>query len=132
MPRGTAETVRGKSALFCAAISHPHVCAPSYYYSDLNTSAPCDETGCSTHKVNLKAGQKRRPSREEDYESDDGFVANDGSDVEKGRSNKKQKKESKGKRKLEVNGKKEQFWEVRLEIPPFLPRGGRCDLEQGR
>ncbi|CAF9933121.1 MAG: hypothetical protein HETSPECPRED_008543 [Heterodermia speciosa] len=57
-------------------------------------------------------GQKRRPSREEDYESDDGFVANDGSDAEKGRSNKKQKKEPKGKRKLEVNGKKEQFWEI--------------------
>ena len=66
--------------------------------------------------VNLKAGQKRRPSREEDYESDDGFVANDGSDAEKGRSNKKQKKETKGKRKSKGSGEKEQFWEVRFEM----------------
>ena len=63
----------------------------------------------------LKAGRKRRPSNEEDYESDDGFVANDGSDADKGRSNKKQKKEPKGKRKSPVNeDEKEQFWEVRL------------------
>ncbi|KAL8788675.1 MAG: hypothetical protein Q9195_007176 [Heterodermia aff. obscurata] len=89
MPRGTAETVRA-----------------------LQTPIPLDETGCSGFKTNLKAGQKRRPSREEAYESDDGFVANDGSDAEKGRSNKKQKKEAKGKRKMESNGKKEQHWDI--------------------
>lgn len=125
MPRGTAETVRGKSALFCAAISHSHLYHTSWHCSGRSTPTPIHETGCRTHKANLRAGQKRRPSREEDYESDDGFVANDGSDAEKGRSNKKQKKEPKGKRKLEVNGKKEQFWEVRLPDSLFLPRGGQ-------
>ena len=72
------------------------------------------------HKAKLKAGQKRRPSREEDYESDDEFVENDGSDVEKGRSSKKQKKEPKEKRKSKgiTNGSS---WEVRFVIHSSFP-----------
>ncbi|KAG6986573.1 hypothetical protein G7Y79_00077g099650 [Physcia stellaris] len=53
---------------------------------------------------------KKRPA--EHYESDDGFVANDGSDTNAGPKAKKAKKEAKAKRKLPSDEKKEQFWEL--------------------
>ena len=59
----------------------------------------------ATHSQ-AQSGQKRRPSNEEGYDSDEELVANDDSDVDKGRSNKKQK----GKRRSPVNDEKEQFW----------------------